>query len=156
MPVTSPYSLHPIKMASASGAGTITFAKIMEPKTLPNFTYTNRNQSVDYTRPTALSPGNRVFGSLGSQEGFWDLSFTLPLVMPEDLNTMLGWYVSRPGVVLVSIDGGINRYFALWKEEGLKPFCYNLNQREFYRVEVELMIVGKAEAVNFDNTTPIT
>lgn len=149
MGLTAPYSTNPIKMASAAGSGTITFKKMQEPKILPNFQRT-RMQTMSYTRPSATSPGNRIFGSLGSQEGFWDLHMELPFVYPNDFQTLLGWYMSRPGVVLVSIDGGITRYYAIWKENGLQETCYSLNQREFYKVNIELMLIGVA-GTTFDN-----
>lgn len=155
MAITAPYSFYPIKIASASGGGTITFEQLQEPIILPNFSRPKRSQSVDFTRPTsANSPGKRVFTAMGCKENYWDLSLNLPMVFPNDLNTLVGWYNSSPGVCLVSIDGGTNRYYGLWKEDGLKPFSYPYNQREFYRVELDFHIIGKATTA-FDNMDPV-
>lgn len=155
MALETPYSQYPIKIASASGTGTITFKKMQEPRILPNPDRLSIRKSTR-TRPSAEKPaGCRVFSTFGSGEELFDISFELPYVLPEDFNTLLGWYMSNPGVVLVSWDGGTTRYLAMWKERGLKEFCYILNQREFYRVNIELEIIAKTVSTVFDNMDPV-
>lgn len=84
-----------------------------------------------------------------------DLPLELPWVTPSEVSQLLTWYYARPGVTLVTIDGGDNRYYALWKENGIKIDSYYLNQREFYKVKLDFMIIGPASIV-FDDMTAIT
>lgn len=139
--ITSPFTATPVKICDVDGTGNMmTFAQIASPSIDPEFTYT-RNLKVSRSRPSATDPGYRIFGSFGSSSNLKDLILDLPLIDSSQYAQLKTYSNGRPGVFKVSIDGGANWNYCMFKENGLQPKNYRFNQRAFLGVKLDLHLI---------------
>ena len=146
--ITQPYTANPITIADANGTNPMVFGGArfpFPPRIDPNPTY-QRQVKVTRTRPGANHPGYRIFGTFGATANDRDITFTLDVVVPTALSQLIGYHDQRPGVFLISIGDSDtastpNNYFVMFKDKGLRVEGYNLNQRTFYKVVLDLYVI---------------
>jgi hypothetical protein len=93
----------------------------------PELVYESEDK-VYQMRPTSVGPGNRVHKSLGSNINHAVIPFTAHSLTDTEMSYLINMYTSRPNVVMLSLDSGATRYYAKFKENGLKGLGYKNNE----------------------------
>ena len=145
-----------IKIARANGVDTINLDpnKLKCPDPFPEIEYEYLTQSYQMRRKSATEPGLRIHKTVGTDINHARLSFDAHRLDETEANLLISMFKTAPQVVLISLDSGSTRYFAVPIGEGFRPEPYPNNEDPdnakafFIRGRIELNII-QATTQNF-------
>ena len=118
-----------IKLSKADGSGVVnlTAGALKLPDPYPELQYTD-DDKVFQMRPGPTGLGNRVHKALGSNLNHAEISFAMHSLTDADVIALWAMYNAKPSVILLSLDSGTTRYFAKFKNNGLRIEGYGNNE----------------------------
>ena len=116
-----------IKIASPDGTNTVNLYdyKLKLPDPFPEIKYKNGNKEYQM-RNTSSGRGNRVWKSVGNGINHGEISFIAHSLTNAEMGNLILMSNARPNVVLISLNSGTTRYFAIFDE--LTPMGYQNNE----------------------------